>query len=204
MTDLDIEAIRARSDAAAPGPWWWGGNVDHHGDVGLRGRKPGSGVIDIMRNAPEDVDEASAGREWDTTDASDWIGRVDYIEWRTHNPKDHLAFLREDELFVEHGRNLAIFEVARNQGLPDDTPRDHPKIYRGDVVGVRNANAEFIAHARADIPALLAEVESLRTDLQRTRAFHECDGTCSEIDPGPAIPGEPVEGTGATRAGVGS
>jgi len=172
MTDLDLDAIQARVDAAAPGPWWWGGNVDHHGDVGLRGRKSGSGVIDILRNLTEDIDKEEAGREWDTTDASDFIDRESYIEWRTENPKSYLAFLSEDELFVEHGRDLAVFEVARNQGLPDDTPRSHPKVYRGDVIGVRNANATFIAHARTDIPALIAEVKALRGKVATVGALH--------------------------------
>ncbi|MDJ0337447.1 hypothetical protein [Cryobacterium sp. PH31-O1] len=158
---LDLTAIRARADAAANGPWWWGGNVDNNSDVGLRGPGNGHGVIDVMRTSTEDIEEDAAGKEWDSTDASDYIDRDGYIQWRTENPKSHLCFLREDEMFIEPARDLAIFEVARNQKLPDDTPRGHPKVYRGDVVGVRNANAEFIAHARTDIPALLAEVTRL-------------------------------------------
>ena len=180
MTDipaLNIDAIKARAEAAQPGPWWWGGNVDHHGDVGLRGASTGHGVMDVMRTSPENVDEESAGKEWDTSDASDYIGRDEYIEMRTQNPQHHLCFLRADAMFVEPGRDVAIFEVAQNQKLPDDTPRDHPKVYRGDVVGVRNPNADFIAHAREDIPALLAalaEQSQLRetAELELVEAHH--------------------------------
>lgn len=35
----------------------------------------------------------------------------------------------------------------------------------GDRLLVRTANAEFIAHARSDIPALLAEVRALKAEL---------------------------------------
>lgn len=36
------------------------------------------------------------------------------------------------------------------------------------------ANAEFIAHAREDIPALIAEVERLRADIARKNAALRC------------------------------
>lgn len=168
----DYTQLRDLAQRATPGPWWWGGNVDNHGDVGLRGTRPNLGVVDIMRTTPEDVDEESAGREWDTTDASDYIDRESYIEWRTQNPHRYLAFLREDDLFVEEGRKHAVFEVARNQGLPDDTPRDHPKVYRGDVVAVRNVNAEYIAAASPDVVlGLLQTLDKVRAYAE-DRAFH--------------------------------
>lgn len=171
---IDLAAIRAREAATEPGPWWWGGNVDSHGDVGLRGRGHGYGVVDILRASTEDISEEDAGKEWDTTGASDYIDRDSYIQWRTENPKSHLHVLREDRLFIEPMRDRAIFEVARNQGLPDETPRSHPKVYRGDVVGVRNANAEFIAHARQDVPDLLAEIARLTEERdQYALALHD-------------------------------
>lgn len=37
----------------------------------------------------------------------------------------------------------------------------------------RGADAEFIAHARTDVPALLAEVERLREELDQTRAARD-------------------------------
>ncbi len=55
-------------------------------------------------------------------------------------------------------RKLAVYEVARHQGLPDDTPRDHPKIYRADVVDVRNKTARFIAES---LPAITTWLSAL-------------------------------------------
>lgn len=168
----DHAKLRDLAARATPGPWWWGGNTDHHGDVGLRAHRPGLGVVDVMRTTPEDVDEESAGREWDTTDVRDYIDRESYTAWRTQNPHRYLAFLREDELFVEEGRHRAVFEVARNQGLPDDTPRDHPKVYRADVVAVRNVNAEYIAAASPDVVlGLLDTLDKVRA-YANDRAFH--------------------------------
>lgn len=165
----DHTKLRHLAERATPGPWWWGGNVDNHGDVGLRSLLPHVGVVDVLRTTPEEVDEESAGREWDTTDARDYIDRESYVEWRTQNPHRYLAFLREDDLFVEEGRGLAVFEVARNQGLPDDTPRDHPKVYRADVVAVRNANAEYIAAVSPDVVlALLDRIAELEGDEHHT------------------------------------
>lgn len=42
-----------------------------------------------------------------------------------------------------------------------------------EYVWVKEPNAEFIAHAREDIPALLAEVERLHDELAKTRAVTE-------------------------------
>ncbi|GIJ51294.1 hypothetical protein Val02_81800 [Virgisporangium aliadipatigenens] len=55
---------------------------------------------------------------------------------------------------------LPIFAVA-----PDATSREDERVYRADLAGIRNPDAEFIAHARADVDALLAEVDRLRAQL---------------------------------------
>lgn len=44
---------------------------------------------------------------------------------------------------------------------------------REDYVWIEKPNAEFIAHAREDIPALLAEVRLLRDELAKTREVTE-------------------------------
>lgn len=44
---------------------------------------------------------------------------------------------------------------------------------REEYVWVEKPNAEFIAHAREDIPALLAEVERLRDELAKAREVTE-------------------------------
>ena len=61
--------------------------------------------------------------------------------------------------------------------------------YGGSAAGVeRDEDAEFIAHARDDVPALLAEVRRLRATEQRVRELHEwycagCEGTDPECGP---------------------
>ena len=49
-----------------------------------------------------------------------------------------------------------------------------PLIWESDYkgIGVEETDAEFIAHAREDIPALLDEVERLKTELD----YEECIG----------------------------
>ena len=49
MTDLDLDAIEARANAARPGPWMWRGNVDIH-YVLLQSLAPGRwDVLDFAR-----------------------------------------------------------------------------------------------------------------------------------------------------------
>lgn len=59
--------------------------------------------------------------------------------------------------------------------------------YGGSAAGVeRDEDAEFIAHARDDVPALLAEVRRLRSADERVRALHHP----VEIEPSDTICGE--------------
>lgn len=59
-------------------------------------------------------------------------------------------------------KELAIYEVA-----PDATSRRDPyfNIYRADIIGFRNPDAEFIAHARQDVDTLIARVHELEQQL---------------------------------------
>lgn len=66
-------------------------------------------------------------------------------------------FLDDESLMMQTAKNRLVFEVARNQGLPDGTPRSHPKVYRADVVDVMHPNAEFIA--TFDPPTVLALID---------------------------------------------
>lgn len=54
------------------------------------------------------------------------------------------------------GENLPIFEV-----YPEAESRQHPRVYRGDIIGLRHPDATFIASARQDIDDLLAYVAEL-------------------------------------------
>jgi hypothetical protein len=62
---------------------------------------------------------------------------------------------------VLNGRTLAEHEAAG--GRINGERRD---LYRQDIVGLDNPEAEFIAHARQDVDDLLAEVDRLRAVLR--------------------------------------
>ena len=176
---LDLEAIRARLAAAAPGPWFWWGNADYH-SISLCGRQPGLGVAEVISTIR--VERSLDSREAQNARAS--LGDCGYSEtdiedimsdWASDNysgdPRFDERLALTDENFIRHPiAEVAVYQVARAQGLPDDTPREHPKVYRADVCDVRNANGQLIAHAPADIAALLAEVERLRTALAEVSA----------------------------------
>lgn len=174
--------LRQLAEKAVPGPWWWGGNTDHQGDVGLRGIIKDSGVVDVLRTVQETVDEKSALAEWVKLDSDEqsYYGTVaDYQRYREEHAKHYLSFLSEDRFFVEEGRLKAIYQVALNQGLPETTPRSHPKVYRADVKGVNNANAKFIA--AADPTTVLALLDERDKYLEALQQLQNRFGTDTEI-----------------------
>ncbi|MGP9488912.1 ead/Ea22-like family protein [Glutamicibacter sp. BW80] len=76
-------------------------------------------------------------------------------------------FLDDDSLMMETAKDLMVYEVARNQNLPDDTPRNHPKVYRADVVDVRHPNARFMAAANPEtVLALITRLEQAEENLE--------------------------------------
>lgn len=163
--------LRAIAEAAQQGRWWWGGDIgNHRGDVELHAVVPGSGcgVVDILRQLPVERTPTMADKMVDQ--AREHIDDEDELkairkEWLTDSygqrrTDNRLAFADPENHFVTPGRELAVFEVARNQGLPDNTPADHPKVYRHDVVDVRNVNARHIVAARPEIVLrLLADLD---------------------------------------------
>lgn len=79
-------------------------------------------------------------------------------------------FLDDESLMMQTAKNRLVFEVARNQGLPDGTPRSHPKVYRADVVDVMHPNAEFIAtFDPPTVLALLSRLEQAEQQVARVR-----------------------------------
>lgn len=173
MADDIITRAEAALQNTIPAPWFWAGNTDHNGDVELRGRIPGMGHVDVLRTCPRFADETQLGAEYDQAakeyGLDECITRDDYIEAETDHPRHWLAFGRPDAAFVEYGRDHAVYEVARNQNLPDNTPRHHPQIYRADVVDIRNAHARLIAAAPALIQELITEVKQLRELIENAR-----------------------------------
>lgn len=162
----------AVAEAAQQGRWWWGGNLGHHrGDVELHAVVPGDGfgVVDVLRQhavdrTPADADAMFAGvrdvLDLDEADVSNMKNTWLYDEYKEPRTDNRLAFADPVHHFVTPARELAVFEVARSQNLPDDTRADHPKVYRHDVVDVRNVNARHIVTARPEmILRLLADLD---------------------------------------------
>lgn len=83
---------------------------------------------------------------------------LDFTRWGMQNaaPQFTIAGLlhRADE--------LAIYEVC-----PEATSRRDSRVYRGDIIGLRHPDAEFLAHARQDVEDLLAYVAELESALER-------------------------------------
>ena len=171
MTPDELDAIRALDAEATRGPWAWRGNTDSPGS--LRLAAPGIDVLSTIpvERDPNDVhpdlldacggDEHAARkwqRHWAWDDAADCI-RTD----------ERLALVNPATFMYEPADTLAVYEVARAQGLPDDTPGDHPKVYRRDVVALRHPNARMLAEGRQAVTDLLAEVDRLRAERDDAR-----------------------------------
>lgn len=146
MTDLDLDAIKARRDAATPGPWGWFGNTDVH-SMQLATRHFGRLVVMSFRRWGMQSAQPTfaTGRTWKTSPQSMFdFGHVGSMELASR---------------------LARYEVS-----PDAPDRTHPSVYRADLNGIKHPDAEFIAHARQDVDDLIAEVERLRALVHREEA----------------------------------
>lgn len=70
-------------------------------------------------------------------------------------------------MFRDPERDLLVkgSELARFQVCPEATSAKDPRVYRTTLIGFRNPDADFIAHARADVDALIARVHELEQQL---------------------------------------
>jgi hypothetical protein len=186
-----LAEIRQRSDEATPGPWAWRGNIDtgdpyltsrgyrdmekpdgtavrhHAGDV--LGHIP----VEVTREdairrgvgGPDSLPEPKISREPEDTygerydaalQAAQEAELEDYLTDEYGNPRteQRMAFCT-DWLYTD-ARKLVTFEVA-----PGVTDRSNPRVYRADITGIRHPDAEFIEHARSDVPLLLAAVDAV-------------------------------------------
>ncbi|MCK9930002.1 hypothetical protein MXD62_23020 [Frankia sp. Mgl5] len=181
----DRAGLRALLDAATKGPWSWRGNTDS-GDVRLQGARadvlgivrrerttddPAAKSLDEYLQECERSDGKGGWRPWTAAERRQRVRRsylVDGIgEPRTDNV---LAFVDPEKLLYEGACDLAVYEVARNQGLPDDTPRSHPQVYRGDVVDVRSANARLIRDGINALPGLLDDLDAAERERDQALA----------------------------------
>ena len=97
-------------------------------------------------------------------------------EWATDEygqPRIDQRLSVTDENYIRRtAEELAVYEVARAQGLPDDTPRDHERIYRADVCDLRAANARYLAGANPSVVLALLDAAADRDALaESVRAY---------------------------------
>jgi hypothetical protein len=137
MSDLmkpQLEEIRERMNRATPGPWGWFGNtaVNH---VYLATQRWGRHMV--MTFERWGMQGAQPG----------FYRRADQGQVRQS--------LVTDSKF-QKASDVPVYEVA-----PQATSKHDPAVYREDIVGLRNADAAFIAHSRADVEWLIGEVDRL-------------------------------------------
>lgn len=173
---MNLDAIKERLAAATPGPWFWHGNTDTH-SVALCGREPGIGVCEVISTVR--VDRSLKGREADRIRESmlehtdldeegveeameDWI----HDPWTGETRADERLAITDEKYIRRAVEEIPVYSVARAQGLPDDTPRDHEKIYRADICDVRVPNGAFLANSWQDVSDLVGEVERVTNGLE--------------------------------------
>lgn len=173
---LDLDALEATARAAAaiaPGNWFWRGNTDYN-EPSLSCIVPKLGRVEILGHVPVDREADSFEarlhlREyrdvWSVTDEQaaehmeDWLWADKGYE--VPNTDSRLS-VTDDRHCKQPVRDLVVYEVARHRGLPDDTPRTHDGIHRGDIVDVRSPIAQHLAAASAEtVLALIARIRDL-------------------------------------------
>ncbi|ANJ26786.1 hypothetical protein [Agromyces aureus] len=138
MSDImkpQLEVVRERMQRATPGPWGWFGNTKAN-HVYLATQRWGRHLV------------------------------MDFARWGMQAAQP-VFFGREDPAAISEGRvsngtyqpaaKVPVFEVARDALSADDG-----RVYRTDLVGLRNADAAFIANSRADVEWLVGEVDRLQ------------------------------------------
>lgn len=143
----ELDAIGRAERAATPGPWGWFGNTDVQ-SVYLATRRWGRfTVMGFRRWGLQGARPVFAtGRSWKPKPASD----LDFGPTGRMTPADVLF---TDPGMLTAADELPVFEVA-----PGAAARSDPRVYRADLAGIRNPDAEFIADAREYVPRLLNTV----------------------------------------------
>jgi hypothetical protein len=174
----DLDEIRVRAAAATRGPWRWAGNMDHSEPRLIAPGRDVLGHFPRERDMQDREARARIGYAIECEQVSDGHGgwrpitedeaaenvRESWLldEYDEVRKDDRMGFVN-DHLFYDEARSLAVYEVC-----PTATDREDPRVYRADIVSLRHPDAEFIAHARADVDALLAEVDRLGALLVST------------------------------------
>lgn len=168
-------ARRSAFDRQPDGSYWSDGSyATEVFDVAGEERKPDDrGTHDYANYLREYVqmpDGAGGYRPMTEEEIAEDV-RTNWLEdhWGEPRQDNRLRFYQPHPGGYRPARDLAVFEVARNRGLPDDTPRSDERIYRADVVDVRNPNARLIRDGINALPALLDALDAAEGALERVR-----------------------------------
>jgi hypothetical protein len=185
---LDIDALEATARAAAnmaPGPWFWGGNTDHE-EPSLNCIVPRLGRVEVLGHCPVDrVRDSFEARQY-IEDLENSYGtqteenrEACLLEWLWADeayevPNTDSRLTVTDERNVKQPvRDLAVYDVARIRGLPDDTKREHDGIHRGNIVDVHSPIARHLAAASPEtVLALIARVREQEQRIQEAVRIH--------------------------------
>lgn len=149
-----IDDIRARANRATPGPWAWFGNTAVQSAYLATQRMGRHFVMTFDR--------------WGMRGA-----QPSFYSGRTVEEDERGAMrIRGGEM--HKASEIPIYEVA-----PHAADKNDPSVYRQDIIGFRNADADFIAHSREDIDILLAEVDRLAGLLEE--GIHTADTTIGQV-----------------------
>jgi hypothetical protein len=149
-----LEEIRERMNRATPGPWGWFGNtaVNH---VYLATQRWGRHMVMTFER-------------WGMQSAQPaFYQRPDQDQVRQS--------IVTDSTFVK-ASDVPVYEVA-----PQARSKKDPAVYREDIVALRNADASFIAHSRADVEWLVGEVDRLQSLLDAGTAANTAEATALRL-----------------------
>ncbi|MFI2667889.1 hypothetical protein [Micromonospora carbonacea] len=170
---LDLDAIRAREQAATPGPWGWRGHISQ--SVELRALHSG-GMRIISTTRPEPCIGYTADEELVLLDNA-CKACTAYLTGgglgRGEDPKCE----KPENLDTVWTWHPGGFIRPINDWAKAEVLQWSEHMYRDDVKDTTHPDAEFIAAARQDIPALLAEVDRHRARIDATHdALSRLDG----------------------------
>ena len=87
---------------------------------------------------------------------------MDFARWGMQSARPRFS---DADAMMHDADAMAIWEVN-----PRATRASDPSLYRHDVIGIRHPDAEFIAHARTDVPVLVAEVRRLTAEVEHWKS----------------------------------
>lgn len=193
---LDLDALEATARAAvvmAPGPWFWRGNTDYE-EPTLSCIVPRLGRVEVLGHCPVDRVRDSFEARKHIEDLENCFGTLAedvkelYLREWLWADEDYEVANTDSRLSVTDERNvkqpvrdLVVYEVARHRGLPDDTPRTHEGIHRGNIVDVRSPIAQHLAAASPEtVLALIERIRELEAHAGRGTAAAAQDQPTTE------------------------